>query len=164
MQVIQEDTVRQLYLKKGVTEIHLEDGGLITQQARDYIRDNRLTLVEEGKPMIRENGDIRTPVHKGEGKYRTEDGDVLDQKPEHMTHLYGTLLVSKCHPRIAFRGKMDSMEAAIIALQHRAAHAGKTTLVQDLDEILTFCRTVLTCEVKGEPLKTVTLLGMDENR
>ena len=35
MQVLQEDTVRQLHLKQGRTEIHIAPKTYVTQQARD---------------------------------------------------------------------------------------------------------------------------------
>ena len=38
-------------------------------------------------------------------------GEALAEKPEHMTQLCGNRLVSKTHPRIVFRGKLDSLIA-----------------------------------------------------
>ena len=39
------------------------------------------------------------------------------RKPEHATHLKGNLLVFKDHPRIAFRGYIDLLEAEIVLCQ-----------------------------------------------
>ena len=42
---------------------------------------------------------------------------AINGKPEHMTHLRGEELVFKDHPRIAFRGAIDSLESEIILFQ-----------------------------------------------
>lgn len=160
MRVIQEDTVRQMFLKQGITEIHVDKNTLVTQQAKDYIRDKRIKLVEDELP--KENKDIHPPKQTGGAKYVTEDGKVLTEKPEHMTHIHGNTLVVKNHPVIALRGKLDSLEAAIIQVQYLADKKGQSQIVKDLDEILSYCRSLLACEVTGKPLPQVTLLGYDE--
>ncbi len=173
--VIQEDTVRQMYLKEGITEIYADENTLVTQQAKDYIREKHLKLVEGGRPdreqtvsrsetvshPPKENTEIHPPKQNGGAKYVTEDGDILDEKPEHMTHLYGNMLVLKSHPAIALRGKLDSMEAAIIEVQFLAEQKGKHKIVTDLNEILMYCRRMLSCEVSGAQLPEVKLLGYD---
>ena len=78
-----------------------------------------------------------------------------------MTHLRGNLLVSKQHPRIAFRGRLDSLMAKVITAQLTAAEAGKEQLTDDLEELLAYLRSMLAAEVKDEPLKEIKLLGMD---
>ena len=167
MRVIQEDTVRQMFLKQGITEIHVDKNTLVTQQARDYIRDKKLKLVEddlvsEEKPQ--ENRDIHPPKLESGAKYVTEDGKVLTEKPEHMTHIHGNTLVMKNHPVIALRGKLDSMEAAIVQVQYLAHQKGQEQIVKDLDEVLSYCRSMLACEVTGKPLPQVKLLGYDEEQ
>ena len=39
------------------------------------------------------------------------------EKPEHMTHLVGNVLVVKNHPRILFRGKLDSLQSLFVLAQ-----------------------------------------------
>lgn len=162
MRVIQEDTVRQMFLKQGITEIHVDKNTLVTQQAKDYIRDKRLKLVEDDLPL--ENRDIHPPRQEGAAKYVTVDGSMLPKKPEHMTHIYGNTLVVKNHPVIALRGKLDSLEAAIIQVQYLAKQEGKMQIVGELEEILAFCRSMLACEVTGKPLPQTKLLGLDEEQ
>lgn len=162
MRVIQEDTVRQMFLKQGITEIHVDKNTLVTQQAKDYIREKHLKLVEDDLP--RENTDIHPPKQSKGPKYVTEDQRVLNEKPEHMTHIHGNKLVVKNHPVIALRGKLDSMEAAIIQVQYLADQKGKQEIVQELEEILSYCRQMLACEVMGKPLPQVKLLGLDEGQ
>lgn len=150
MNVIQEATVRQLHLREGHTEIRVGREDYITHQALDYIREKGLTLVEIHPPA--ENSDIRPAAG--------HDGAPVD-KPEHMTHLYGDTLVPKTHPRIVLRGRLDSLEADIIILQTQTAAAGDRALTEDLGQLLTLCRSILSCEVTNRALPPLTLLGLD---
>ncbi len=158
MEVLQEDTVRQLHLKRGRTEIHIAPGTYVTQQARDYMKEKRLNLIVDGEPP--ENRDIRPAPEMAAGRFRTEDGKALDRKPEHMTHLHGNVLVPKTHPRIVLRGRLDSLEAEVICLQTRARGAGEDALAGWLGEITVFCRSLMCSEVTEKPLDEWTLLGL----
>lgn len=160
MNIIREDTVRQLHLKQNQTEIHVCPGDYITPQARDYIRDKRLRLVVE-KASVEENLDIRPSTEQKTGRYVTEDGRTMSEKPEHMTHLHGNVLVSKNHPRIVLRGQLDALEAEIIAFQVCSDTSMQTELMGRLDQLLDFCRSLLSCEVTGKPLPALDLLGME---
>lgn len=158
MEVLQEDTVRQLHLKQGRTEIHIAPKTYVTQQARDYIKEKRLTLIVDGEPP--ENREIRPAPEMAAGRFRTESGETLNEKPEHMTHLHGNVLVPKTHPRILLRGRLDSLEAEIVCLQVRARGAGEEALAGWLEEIVAFCRGLMSCEVTEKPLEDWTLLGL----
>lgn len=78
-----------------------------------------------------------------------------------MTHLRGNLLVPKTHPRIAFRGALDSLMARWLLVQLTAQEEGKTGLVRDLEELLQYLRRLLAAEVRETPLEPMRLLGMD---
>lgn len=158
MDVLQEDTVRQLHLKQGKTEIHIGSDTYVTQQARDYIKEKRLNLIVDGAPP--ENREIRPAPEMAAGRFRTESGRLLNGKPEHMTHLHGNVLVPKTHPRIALRGRLDSLEAEIVCLQARAHGAGQETLAGWLEDVIAFCRSLMSCEVTEKPLEDWTLLGL----
>ena len=82
------------------------------------------------------------------------------EKPEHMTHLRGNTLVYKDHPRIAFRGAIDSLESEIILVQTRAMESHLRKLYDDLTEIITTIRHLLRCEVSGEALGEVKLQNL----
>jgi ethanolamine utilization cobalamin adenosyltransferase len=77
-----------------------------------------------------------------------------------MTHLYGNMLVFKDHPRIIFRGKLDSMETKILEAQISCSKLNMNKLVHDLGEILQFIRQLVRCEVLGERIEEFSLLGM----
>ena len=66
-----------------------------------------------------------------------ETGAFYMEKPEHMTHLVGNVLVVKDHPRILFRGKLDSLQSAVVLAQvdiHE--RGGRKALLDDLGDII----------------------------
>lgn len=173
-EVIQEDTVRQLFLKRGETEIHVSRDAYVTDQARSYIRENGIRLIVDGVPpastgtarpaggALPENNAIRPAKEMAQGRFVTLDGRRLSEKPEHMTHLHANVLVPKTHPRIALRGRLDDLEADILNVQLRALEEGNGKLVDALQQTLDFARKILGAEVAEKPLEDTELLGMDE--
>lgn len=85
-------------------------------------------------------------------------------KPEHMTHLDHKTLVRKDHPRIAFRGWIDRLEAEIVLCSLTAAQEGYPTLAAELDELLDFVRTLIRADVLKEPVRTLKLAGYDADQ
>ena len=66
-----------------------------------------------------------------------ETGAFYFEKPEHMTHLYGNVLVPKDHKRIYFRGKLDSLETIFVLNQTLLLEMGEDqSLIDDLQDIL----------------------------
>jgi len=85
----------------------------------------------------------------------------MAKKPEHMTHLYGDTLVSKCHTRIIFRGKLDSLVAQVMLIQCDVASAGADpALLADLQEIQDVLQELMRAEVLEQPLERGALFGL----
>lgn len=80
---------------------------------------------------------------------------LTQEKAEHMTHLNARELVPKTHPRIAFRGKLDSLEAEILLCQ-KVPNAPS----QALQEMLDFTRGLMRADVLAEPVRFGTLCSM----
>lgn len=156
MQVLQEAMVRQMHLRGGQTEIRVEPGTYITPQAQAYLREKDLRLITAWP--VEENKEIKPDLETEEKGFQTVDGEHLANKPEYWTHLYGNVLVPKHHPRIILRGQLDALEGEIVALQCRTADR-MHDLTRDLEEILTFCRSLMRAEVTGMPFPEWTLLG-----
>lgn len=126
---------------------YLGKGDQLTSTARDFLRRERIEILP---------GSQARPE-----RYRLLSGGYAEEKPEHMTHLNGEVLVLKTHPRIRFRGKMDTLEAELILCQLvPGAPEGA------LGEILDLSRKILRCDVLEEPLRQDTLCGLtqDEQR
>ena len=84
----------------------------------------------------------------------------MEGKPEHMTHLSGEVLVMKTHPRIAFRGAMDTLESILILCQ---LYAGENW-VEPVGEILALARKIIRCDVLETPLRQEKLCGLTEDQ
>ena len=78
-------------------------------------------------------------------------------KPEHLTHLNHRELVRKTHPRIAFRGKLDSLEALLLLYQKTPGAP-----VAALEEMLELMRSLMRADVLGEAVAEPHLMGMSE--
>lgn len=155
MMVITEADLRARRLEK--MEFHVPEGAFVTPLAREYLRDRGIRLLRDTspfQPMSRDSGRTSVP-----GKYvDAETGESYEEKPEHMTHLRGNRLVPKSHPRIAFRGKLDGLQARILLLQADAEQEG---LRRDLGDLLTYVQEILGAEVKEIPMGEWKLFGMD---
>ena len=141
-----EEAVRAgLRVRDGRRVFYLPEGSRLTPAARDWLRQEGVTVVPHAE----------TPP----AAYRTPDGAAFAEKPEHMTQLEGNILVPKTHPRITFRGKLDTLQAQAILLALE-----EPELKEPLTEILEFLRRMLRCEVLGEPFSFGTLFGMPEDK
>ena len=127
-----EETVREnLRSREGRRVFFLGKNDRMTSAARDFLSRERIEILpaEEARPE----------------RYRLLGGGYAEEKPEHMTHLDGTTLVPKTHPRIVFRGKMDSLEARLLACRLAAPEYDR-----ELGEILTFAGAVIGVDYKSK--------------
>lgn len=133
-----QDAVRDnLRTQEGRRVFYLAPGDKLSREAAAY-------LESEGIPVL------PPPA----GQYQARDGTVLSEKPEEMTSLFGSTLVPKTHPRIAFRGKIDTLEARFLLVQKDFPGWRKP-----LQELLDYTRYLLKCEVLNTPAEEATLLG-----
>lgn len=132
--------------KDGKRVFYLGKGHQLTSDARDWLTSERIPVLpgESAKPA----------------KYRMRNGAVFAEKPEHMTHLNGEFLVNKTHPRIAFRGCMDSLEAALLL----AAAETEGSIRTQVEEALAYARYLLGQEVLEQPIICKALGGLDEKQ
>ncbi len=129
--------------REGRRVFFLPKGDQLTSGARDWLTRERIDILPGDQAKI--------------GTYRLLTGGYLTEKPEHMTHLHADVLVSKSHPRISFRGKLDTLEAELILCQ-----LADSSLVTPVGEILALTRKIIQCEVLEEPLKWEKLCGLTE--
>lgn len=176
MSVLTESDVRRMIANgdlQNKKEICVSRKEIITPSARAYLGEKniRIKIREDENPseVTSEKADTivvevqtkqEVPV-KVDELFDTLFGGKLTEKPEHMTHLRGNLLVFKDHPRIALRGKIDSLEAEILMVELLAEREKVPKLLADLEEVLKFIRWLLRCEVSGEPVGDFKLQGLD---
>jgi len=139
----QESVRANVRNREGKRVFYLGRGDTLTPGARDWLRREKIDIL---------SGEMAVPE-----RYRLAGGGYLEEKPEHMTHLNAQILVPKTHPRIAFRGAVDTLEAELILAQLAAPEqAGK------LEEVLDLARRLIRCDVLEEPLEDTTLCGLTE--
>ena len=147
MALYTEEAVRaSLRNRDGRRVFYLGPRDRLTDAARDFLKAQNIPVLpaDEARPQA----------------YRTLFGATLTEKPEHMTHLDTQTLVPKDHPRILFRGKIDSLEGVILLSQYRAAEASFPRLVRELGEVLDYVRRIIRCDVLGEVLPPPELCGL----
>ena len=141
-----EEMVRQnLRNREGKRVFYLGKGDTLTPGARDWLQRERISILP---------GEMAKSA-----AYRLLNGAVLSEKPEQMTHLNGDVLVLKTHPRIRFRGAMDTLEAELLLCGFHCSEG----LRKDIGEILSLARMLIRCEVMGEPVPEGKLCGLTES-
>ncbi len=167
MKVLTEMDVRNELRKGGhIQRFVVPPGTIVTPAALSYLNENKIELVygeiESGVSQgEKTKKDERTEEFKPPGRFELLSvGLRVDEKPENFTHLSGNKLVPKTHPRIKFRGKLDSLEAQIIWAQTQMAKAGWKEVVAHLEEVLSVIRKILRAEVLSEPIEDFQLFGL----
>ncbi len=151
MALFTEERVRQMSNNGTRGPVVITGGDVLTPSARSWLREHRVEVVF---PQGGEKGSGASAP-----KYRTLFGATLEEKPEHMTHLKGNILVLKDHPRILFRGCIDLLEAEILLAQQAAAGEGYESLCGELEQVLDFVRHCIRFDVLDEPVGELRLCG-----
>ena len=142
--VYTEEQVRaNLRVKDGKRVFYLGAGDKLTPAAKSFLRQEHIEVLPAAGAKITE--------------FETLFGAKLTEKPEHMTHLRGNVLVMKDHPRIRFRGMIDTLEAELLLCIKEAEH---NEILSELTEILQFVRELIPADVLGEAVKPWKLCGL----
>lgn len=155
--------------------ITLPQGSVITPAARDFLRAKRIEVQIEGEGLLDLNKNTYSTskqtmpsvkpavvAEKDTSKKQSPPAQVNGQgqpKPEHMTHLRGSELISKTDPIIAYRGQLDLFQCELVEAQLFLQQSGEVELVKQLEEIAAFSRSLMLCEVRNEPFTFTGLLG-----
>ena len=140
-----EEAVRDnIRNRQGQRVFYLASGDCLTPGARDFLTRQKIRILNaaEAKPE----------------EYRLLGGGYIREKPEYMTHLNGDSLVPKTHPRIVFRGTMDTLQAEMILCQLMVGEP----LAHRLQELLELARQIIACDVLEKPLSFERLLGFTQ--
>ena len=129
--------------REGKRVFYLGKGDQLTSDAKDFLARERIEILpaSRAKPQ----------------RWKLESGGFMEEKPEHMTHLNGDTLVPKTHPRIRFRGAIDSLEAESLLCGSELSQYRDS-----LGEILNLARQILQCEVLEKPVQDKPLCGLTE--
>lgn len=128
--------------RDGKRVFYLGQKDKLTPSAKDWLRGQRVEILPATEAKIKE--------------FALPDGGVATEKAEHMTHLRGNILVPKTRQIIAFRGKIDTLQAEILLAQLAVA----PEIRRKLEEVLQLARNILRWEVMEEPAVCDTLCGL----
>ena len=160
-------------------ELHLPQGSRLTPAARDLLGERKIRIrytdevgrvyVDDTSGATEADPEKRQRVHPLTGSATHQAAhcllcqQVVDQKPDAMTHLDATTLVAKNDLRIAFRGRVDSAIANAVLLQTQwQQEAVAPTLQRMLADIRSALGNVLRCETLSETMLPITIGDFDE--
>lgn len=147
---------------------YVPPGAMISPAGREYLMWRKIKIAkapqETPAAVAAEEKEPSTQSQTGEERTRYVDhatGACYFDKPEHMTRLYGNVLVPKDHPRIVFRGKLDEIQALIVLNQTIMVEEGcSQALIADLDNIVETIREIVHCDLLQECVRKEKILGM----
>ncbi len=148
----EQDLMARCGLGQGV-ELHLSPEERLTPSAQELVNNRkiRILIVSGDGRVARDDGKAVHPL-------ATEDRPFAKfEKTEAQTHLNGTEMVTKDHPRIWFRGKVDSAIAAAILVQTQLQPVLAPELQGLLADLRSWLGWAMRCEVLDE---TVPALSM----
>lgn len=175
MKAITEDILRYELRNTQPDVYRIPEGKILTPAAREYLQQRKIKIAREGEcpqpdPEQPREADAPVPtaphaqISMAAPKPKYVDfqtGSFYVEKPEHMTQLFDNQLVAKNHPRILFRGKLDSLQALVVLDQALISEAGGSAqLVADLSDILKSLRNLMRCDVLDEELHSETIIGL----
>ena len=171
MKAITEDFLRTELRNTQPDTYYVPEGKILTPAAREYLQQRKIKISAGGKPPEAATAaapaaspaavNVVSAPEPLKPKYVDyETGAYYQEKPEHMTQLYGNVLVPKSHPRILFRGKLDSLQALVVLDQAYIAESGRQKLVDDLGNILDILREMMRCDVLDEDFRNDKILGL----
>lgn len=172
MKIITEASLRELFKNGNIPEEYfIEENDKLTPSAMDYLSVRHIKVIKkENKCEENNDGHLYGKPIKG-GEWTTPENyeifytkEIVEKKPETMTHLYGNVLVYKDDKRMILRGRLDTLQSEIIDTQtliNQNNHKG--TLINDLNEILNYVRKILASEVLNKAFdNNAKLLNLSE--
>lgn len=165
MKVITESFLRETFRKEIPKTFRVEEGQILTPSAAQLLGDKRVEIVRDGqKAVAAEVSPEVTKVVEEEKPVKnymfSADGGAFETKPEHMTSFNGNRLVHKDHPRIVFRGKLETLKAMIVRAQYSINSAGSKKLVDDLGEILEKTAGIIRAELNDGVMLETKIIGL----
>lgn len=147
---------------------YVPEGKIISPAAREYLQQRKIRI-QKGEPPAAKAPAPAAPAaaqppatQPCTAKYTDYvTGAFYAVKPEHMTQLYGNVLVPKDHPRIVFRGRLDSLQSLIVLDQAAIAESGgNVCLLADLSDVLGSLREMMRCDVLNEDFHREMIIGL----
>ena len=84
-------------------------------------------------------------------------------KPDHLTQLDAERFAPKTNPRVALRGRLDTVHAHALLAAARARDRGRPALAQALSTLAAYCREIQSAEYADRAAAPLALAGRDED-
>lgn len=174
MAVVTESDLRaQLRRPTQGARVAVPAGHRLSPAAQDFVKQWSLEIVESGEtgPGPRAQTPHRSPVAEwdtdavfpvrlsGPIPTCTTCGSEVRSKPSAITQLNAGHFAPKTHPRIIFRGKVDSLLATVMMAENRAIAAGERELVLHLATLAAYCRELTAAEYNEREAAELRLRG-----
>jgi len=165
-----ETELREKFSLTWGTEIHLPYNTRLTPSASQYLSDRKISVKyidEQGKVFIKNDVNADDKKEKKVHPLTTSDqrpdalycglcNNKIETKSDVLTWLDSNNLVPKNHPRIAFRGKLDSMISYAVLVQNEFVnYDGPEIIKRFLADIRSNMGNVLKAEVKDETIEPI---------
>ena len=148
----EQDLMARCGLGQGV-ELHLSPEERLTPSAQELVNNRkiRILIVSGDGRVARDDGKAVHPLATEERPF------AKVEKTEAQTHLNGTEMVTKEHPRIWFRGKVDSAIAAAILVQTQLQPVLAPELQGLLADLRSWLGWAMRCEVLDEAVPVLSM-------
>jgi ethanolamine utilization cobalamin adenosyltransferase len=176
--VITEAELRELW-RDGRHELpSFPPGTRLTPAAQDFLKAHNLQIHFESFPASdfplpeRPTSNFQPPawdkpavfpvVLTGPLPVCSVCGQPLPHKPDHMTQLDAGHFAPKTHPRIKFRGKLDTLHALVMLVAAEARRYQLPQLAAHLDTLAAYCREIQSAEYHSRAVQPLALAGKTE--
>lgn len=89
-------------------------------------------------------------------------GAEVTDKPDHLTQLDAGHYAAKSHPRIALRGKLDTVHGLALLVAARAQACGEDEMARHLATTAAYCREIQSAEYASRAVAPLELAGYGE--
>ena len=185
--VITESELRELWQNGKATLPAFPPGTRLSPAAQDFLKTHRLEIrfespaqsptladprsgAEGANPLI---SILPTPawdkpaefpvVLTGPAPVCAICGQPLAHKPDHMTQLDVGRFAPKTHPRVRFRGQLDSLHALVMLAAAESRRYQLPRLAEGLDTVAAYCREIQSAEYHGRAVQPLVVLGKSED-
>jgi ethanolamine utilization cobalamin adenosyltransferase len=90
-------------------------------------------------------------------------GQPIADKPEHLTQLDAGHYAPKTHPRVKFRGWLDSLHAQFLLATNLARRQGFAVLADYLSTLAAYCREIMSAEYNDRAVAPLVVAGLNED-
>ena len=174
--VITESELRELWQNGRSTLPPFPPGTRFSPAAQDFIKAHRLDIRIEQSPISNfqpPTSSLQPPAWDHPGVFPVVltgpvpvcaiCGQPLERKPDHMTQLDAGHFAPKTHPRIKFRGQLDSLHATVMLAAAEARRYQLPRLAEGLDTLAAYCREIQSAEYNGRSVQPLTVMGKSED-